>query len=538
MDYCMSGEIQSKLRQAQRRLSGNRFLVSALWALTAFLTVAAGLLVVDKLTPLPVDWQTVGGAAFASALFVAFLWTYWTRPTPLDAALELDRRFELQERVSTLISLHEDSPAAAALRADVERRTKEIDVAARMKLEVPRYSWMPIVPLGAFLTLALLVGPFDWSRQADAKETPPEEREKIVEQAKVLEKKVEEKQKLAAEAGLGEEIKELAEQIDKATKDLANNQEVDAKEAVLKLSDLAKKLEERQKELDAVDNMKRSLSKLAETPAGPAAEMAKAMKQGDLETAAKELNKLKEQMEKGALNESERQQLAKQLDQLKEQMGNMANLNERAEQLKKSLPPELLQKELAKLAQDAQQLEQLKELAEKLGECSECLSKGDLSQEAIDSMVAASKELQQMIRDAKERQMLEEMLNDMAECRGGMCEGKEGGLKNQIGAKASSQGKGIGQSGGPSEQQQARDDEETRQRKLRVQGKPRQGPVSVVGTAPGGSFRGESKLEIADAVRSASSAAEEAITRQKVPRDYQQHTRDYFERLHGQVKSE
>lgn len=531
----MSVDILRKIRQAQRRLNANRFLAGAAWSLTAFLTVAAIVAFIDKVTPLPVEIGTLAGSAIVGGLLVAALWAYFTRRTPLDAAVELDQQFGLKERISTLLTISdEDSPAIHALRSDVEARAKSIRVADQFPLRLPRHGWVPALPFAALLAVAFLVGPLDWLNQARAKETPPEEREKIVQETKLLEKKLEEKQKLAAEQGLGQEIQDLTAKVEKATKDLAKDNQLDAKEAALKLSDLAKSLEERQKELSSVDNMKRNLSKLAETPEGPAEELSKSLKQGDLQHAANELKKLQEKLEKGELSKEQREQLARQMSQMKDQLSKMANLSDRAEQLKKSLPKEMLEQELAKLAKDAKQMEKLKEMAEQLGKCSECLSKGDLDPEALEAMIAAGKELQGMLKDQKEMQMLEEMLNDMAECRGGMCEGKDGKKLGQGGQGL--HGKGIGKSGGPSEAQEDRQDAETRSRKMRANGQPRQGQVNVVGTVEGGKFRGDSKFEIEEAVRTASTAADEAITRQKVPKEYQQHTRDYFERLHGQVK--
>src|SRR5207248_11484683 len=85
-------------------------------------------------------WAVSGGLVLLATVLAATL-ACLAAPSRLAAALALDERFGLKERVTTSLSLppeQEDSPAAQALRADVNRRVAGLDVRARFPV---RLSW-------------------------------------------------------------------------------------------------------------------------------------------------------------------------------------------------------------------------------------------------------------------------------------------------------------------------------------------------------------------------------------------------------------
>ena len=57
------------------------------------------------------------------------------------------------------------------------------------------------------------------------------------------------------------------------------------------------------------------------------------------------------------------------------------------------------------------------------------------------------------------------------------------------------------------------------------------GEATYAGRTKGFNLKGDSKLEFRAAAADAARAADDAVTRQKVPREYRQHTKDYFDRL-------
>jgi hypothetical protein len=287
---------------------------------------------------------------------------------------------------------------------------------------------------------------------------------------------------------------------------------------------MAKSLEEKRKQLESLDGVKRNLSKLSRVGEGPGQQLADALKQGDFAQASKQLKDLAQKLQDKSLNAQEKKELAKQLSDLQKQLQQLADMKDRAEQLKKSVPPDMLKKELEKLAQDAKQLEQLKQLAEKLGQCSKCMGKdGESTGKELESALAEAKKIADQMMDEEMRQAkLDEMLDDLQECRGGMCQGE--GVKNNARGK----GRGAG------EREEAED--KTRSRDVRSRTKIHRGPASIVGRTSGKNFKGESRLELRQEAATAARAADEAVTRQKIPAEYRDHTRDYFQNLNGSLK--
>lgn len=525
----MSREVLVKLAQVQRRLNLMHFLKIFSWTLFAAFLIACGAVLADKIAPygLVMNWLligAIGGSALSSIVVFAF-----TRKSRLDAAMELDRAFGLKERVSTLLSVPDSDAAHAAieaLKADVERRIEKISVAEKIPVRLPRTGWIPAVPFAAVLALSYFVGPLEWIQSASAKQTTAEERKQIENQTKLLSKKLAERKKEIAESNLDEDLQELTAKLDDVSRELTENKNVGVKDAVVKLSELAKTLEDKKRDMNSLNMVKQNLSKLPNLQEGPGKDLAKALKQGDFNEAVKQLEQLQELLKNQEMDPEQKEKLAKQLDALQEQLKQLANLEEREKQLRKSLPKEAAEQEISKLRQQAQQMKQLQQLAEQLKQCSQCMKAGSNDsmdgQKMEDSLEQAKKLMQEMMQEEKNAQMLEEMLDDLAQCRAGMCQG--------IGEKP---GNGMGRGVGAGERPEEED--ATRSRLTRARSELHKGPSFIVGKTQGKSFKGESTLEMRAEVAEAARAADEAVTRQKIPREYKSHTQDYFDKLNGQL---
>lgn len=548
----MSEQIIATVKKIRRRLDLIRFLNLAVWSMTTCLAIGCLVVLADKVRPFGLQpWWALGGGALAG-LCVAVIWSVAKRHAHLEAALELDRRCGLAERVSTLMSLDPallSEPAGLALAHDVELTVTKLRPAEQFPIRLPRFGWAPILPAVAILAIAYLVSPFDLFGSSMAQAVTVEESKRVGDEAKLLEKKLDERRKEAKEANVPEKLKELTEDVSKATREISENKKISAKDAVLKLSDLAKSVEEKRKEMDSLDMMKRNLAKMPNTPEGPAKKLSQALKNGDFKEAAKQMEQLKKQIEQGKLNEKEQEKLAQQLTQLQKQLKEMADLQKRAEQLAKSLPKEQLKKELEKLKQDQKKMEQLQKLANQLAKCTECMGNKDgdgkgnkpgdaqsKSNELAKAMQDAQNMLEQLSKDEGAAKMLDEMLTDLSQCKNGMCEGMgdcDGkGEPDWSKIKHSDFAKGRGRADG--KRGEKKDD--TKSRETRVESQINKGPAFIAGQAEGNNFRGESKAQIREAASSAGRVADEAITRQKVPAEYKDHARDYFNRLNGELK--
>ena len=541
----MSEAVLSKVRQTQRRLNLKHFLTALVWSLTAALTACCVLVLADRFVPVATALPGVpllgllgGMLAFGVAAGAAVAWT--TRHSAFDAALVLDRACGLKERVSTMMSVGDEGPAVAALREDVERRTADVSVGERVPVTLPRFGWMPAVP-SAVLAALLLVGPIDWIGVAQADRVGPEEKALVEEQIKLLQKKLEEKKEKTPDAATDEKLAELTAELEKIAKDLDAGKEIGVKDAVLKLNDLSKSLQEEKDKLKSTEAMKNSLAKLPTMNDGPAQEFGEAVKDGDFDKAGEELKKVMDKLTEGKLDEKDKEKLAKQLQKMAEQMRDAADLKKKEDELRKSLPPgsKALKEELKKLEMQKQKMDQLKKLADKLSQCSKCMggqkagdqpgaaSKGGMSEQQMkemeEALAGAQDMLTQMQSDAETSEAMSMMMDELSQCKGGMCQGQTPGRMRNMSDMARGAGIGAG------DREEAAD--KTGSRQTRIRGELHKGPAFITGRTKAGQFRGQTSAEIRTEVASAAQQAEEAVSRQKVPRDYKEHTRDYFEQL-------
>src|SRR5688500_4907633 len=153
--------LRQQVAIAYRRLVIQRFLTVLAWSWFATLLVAAAAIGVSKAYPLGVDsfvWTMswIVGAFFVG-LIIAGFWTYATRQSRLEAAIEIDRRFGLKERVSSTLALDADdlqSDAGRALARDAVRRVERLDVPSQFGLQFHKRSLLPLIP--AALAVGLL----------------------------------------------------------------------------------------------------------------------------------------------------------------------------------------------------------------------------------------------------------------------------------------------------------------------------------------------------------------------------------------------
>src|SRR5206468_2959513 len=109
------------------------------WAWVAALALSAVWVFVQRLTPALREappWLCWGVPAvlLVGATAAALLYALLRAPSELGAAMSLDQRFGLRERVTTSITLDADSaatPAGQALLADAEQRAGKVRVADR-----------------------------------------------------------------------------------------------------------------------------------------------------------------------------------------------------------------------------------------------------------------------------------------------------------------------------------------------------------------------------------------------------------------------
>ena len=153
-------ELRRQVRRAQWQLAAGLFLQSLAWTLFAAMMAAAVLVGLERfgVVRLGVPWEAWPAGAAGLALLAAGIWTLLRRASPLHAALEIDRRFGLRERVSSSLALPPEemaSPVGQALLADAARRVQKLYVPEKFPIRVGPWACLPLVPL-LFLGLVVL----------------------------------------------------------------------------------------------------------------------------------------------------------------------------------------------------------------------------------------------------------------------------------------------------------------------------------------------------------------------------------------------
>jgi hypothetical protein len=477
---------------------------------------------------------------------VAAVWTLLTRPAALDAAIEIDRRFGLKERVSSSLALSDrelETEIGQALVADTSRRIERIDLTERFKVRPTRWSLLPLAPATAAILVALLFHPAIQQEAAAARTQSVAEKKSIENSAKALSKKLQQRRQLAQKEGL-KEAENLLNRLEKGTEQLTRDAQADRKKALVDLNDLAKDIAKRQSEVAGAKQLQEQLNRWKNLDQGPADRLARAMKQGDFRAAADELNRLQERLRQGDLNEEDRKQLAKQLNQMKEKLENIQKAHEaKKEELQKQIDQaekngqqdkaEELKKQLDQLRQQQPQMQQLNDMAQSLAQCEQCMAKGD-SSGAMSALEDMESTIQSLAQQSEEMEMWEGSMQDIAQAKESMnckqCKGQ--GCAACRGGEGQGQGQGQGLGAGRGTGHRPENENPTNTRDTGVRIKPQNGSAAVVDLVDGPTAAGQSRQEIASEFEKASSAESDPLTGQQLPRGYKEHAKGYFDALH------
>ncbi len=318
------------VRQLVRRVRARMFVRGWIdWALRClFVASLASLLwvVATRLFPALGDpfWIVIGvlAASYPVGLAVAVL----RRPTEADAALAADHAFGLRERITTALELADHpSPMARAAREDAQRKAAGANASRAVPLAIgPRARWIyaPLLALGLAYVFLPELDLFDYNArtaEADARrEAVAVHVERIREALEPL--------KEEANAGEASPLSEITAELG----DLANQMDsgkLTEKQAIAKLDNLAEKLAEQQKQLaekGALPQLSGDMQKF-----GMAQDVAKALQDGKLAEALKEIKEIEKKLTDGSLSEAERKALASDLKKLSEATAaNMSSMSE------------------------------------------------------------------------------------------------------------------------------------------------------------------------------------------------------------------
>ncbi len=469
-------------------------------------------------------------------------------PSVVAAALAVDERFDLRERVTTLLTLpgpQVDTPAGEALKVDAEQRLKTVNVAEKFPIYLPWSTALLPVCTAVLAVVAFFLapqlgpgshqaGPSDPAKLAQAQE--------IKEQLDKLKK--EQQPKKSEDLPKSDQLKDIEAAWDKLVqKPLDPKDDEKIRERIQEMRTLEEKMKERIQDLKGLaqknQDLKKTLEKLASRQAdaqkkrpqdGPAKDLQDALQKGQFDKAKKEIERLAQKLQEEKLSKKEKEQLAQQLQDLHDQLQRLMDQKERQNQLQRDfdlgkINKDQLDRELDKLTQELENLEDLQDLAGLLDQCKDCLGKDGKAAAQKLKMIRAmlekfdmdAKELEDLLRDQK---LLEEARLACLGCMNGQKQGRNG-LNG----------------GGPpgTKRPVAPDDPSIKAKNERQHGQfDPQGQLRVTGFSRGGTFNKVPAKEVGGAFKQATQDAPEAIERQRIPPDAADMAKGYFQKLGGQ----
>ncbi len=380
MSTATTSPLDQQIKRVRRRLFLQTLLDTLAWSWAiALLLSAVWYLVEPRVIAHAATWLTwtVTAGALGLGALVSLMIAWLVAPTPLMAALALDQRFNLKERVTTSIGMSEpqaETSAGRALVADVNNRVAPLRLAERFPIHL---SWSALaVPITALLLVLLSVfyRPHRGGVQASDGNQPltedPALKQAIEQKKKDLlpppdDKKADKRPRDPDLKKIEGDVAELAQQ-PTDTKEQANKFIKDAAKAEEALRDAERQMAARNDAVKERLNQEDRLNpdKLSKKKNGPAKNLQEAMKDGDFQRAGDALQQLSKM-----LDPEQQKRIADKLDKLKDKLGDNGLTPEERDRIKKELEKlndELLTEEKKKDVEAA--LNELEQALDKLAE--------------------------------------------------------------------------------------------------------------------------------------------------------------------------
>jgi hypothetical protein len=540
--------LERQLRSVRRRLFVQSLLNALVWCWTGALLLAAVWFVAEpRMLAAPPEWLrwVVLGGFLCGGAILAVLLTMLRRPTPLAAALSLDAKFGLKERVTTSIGLtsaERESAAGEALLADVDQRIAALDIGSRFPVAL---RWTAaLVPVCAILlaVAAFLYQPNKTQARSaeDELSQPLANAEQVEQKLKKLEKKAGDRKK--GDASKPEKIQQFEDEMEKLTVKPRENRK-QAQDLIKDATALEEKMMNHQRGLvDRNQALKEQLQQMdrpnkTEKQEGPANELQKALKDGDLDKAKEEIDKLAKKLEDKKLDEKDQEQLQKQMEDIKEKIQRIADQEkeqERLEELARKAGPDgdEAQRQLDQLKKNSDKLKDslkdLQEIADELAECQQCMKQGKSGQAG--KCLRRAGEKMEKLAGNEELDDLDEQLDRLRDAKKSLCKGCQGeGRRDGDGGQDSPPGNNpVPASGRRPESKEG----QTGHINARTRADVTKGELRIEGFEKGFNLKRPKKSsEIAGEIKQATQEAPEAINRMRIPRSVGDISKDYFDNL-------
>jgi hypothetical protein len=541
--------LHKQIARARSRLTSQLALRRCSQFLTVFFGAATIAVAVPKLWPLPIEEPTWLAAWLVGAVILSLLATiavlFWQRPSAMHASMEIDKRFGLKERISSAAEMSEhdrNSPAGQALLMDAAVRAERIDVRDAFPIGFQRQQAWAMAPLCLAIVVFYLPA-WKWSEKEVAQKSTAIDINQVKNSTQPLVEQIRKKREEAEKAGL-EDAADMFRQLEDKLEKLQSDGKLDAKEAMAKLNDIKKEMQERQKQLGSGESLKKNLQQnLKKMESGPAEKMADAMQEGEFEKAEDELQKMMDKLANGEMTEQEQKKLAKQMEELEKAIEESLAQHEQA---KRTLEEQLqqaqqagdsqkageLQKQLDAMKSMDQQMGQLAEMQDALQELQEALENGD-KQAAQAAMEKMKGQMQQMKMDKEQMEQLEDMMDQLMDSKNSMtckkCNGKGCAFCRAKQQGNPNQGMGMGEGKGSGPRDEEEDDVNTYD--TQVRDKMRAGETVFKGKVGGSNRKGETKAQVQEAILSSEADDAKALEDVVLPKAQREQAKQFFDAM-------
>jgi len=501
-------DVVQVVHRAARRIALNRTTRAAARGLIGVSAVAVLAVLADNLVYLGagVIYLVATAGLVAVAAVVPVIVRGW--PRPAATAVEVDRRLRLRERLSTAMAVvGSDSPMARAVMDDARAYARSVPVSDTFPIKAHREYLIVACLIAVTLGLQFYMPQFDLLARHKKLILAQKEREEVQREAKKLKRELVKIRRKLEGAGLERADFHVGKMEEVVRKMEAG--ELKRAEAMAKLDELAKKLQEEQQGMPKKGGLlPRSLAK--RPGLDKTRKLADALAKKDLDAVKAELDKLGDE---AALENLD----ADQLKQLAREMQKLADELEKADA-----------KDLAK---------SLKKASQAMQQCANCKKPGD---KALDpnAMAALNKALKQCQFQVDKQADLQKELDALAEAQK-LCEGCKQGLGKRTLVSGnpykpepdrSKIGKGMGENGGIGKGGEwAIDEHKVKFDPTGLKGQLQSGRVVGSFFIDGKHVKSDAKVEYKEAVQAAASEATEALDQDQIPRAYERIVRDYFQ---------
>jgi hypothetical protein len=401
--------LDNHVRAVQNRLALLRLVEALVWAVLAFAAGFALVIVAERALrytlPRPV-WFVCGGIGVA--FFAAMLYAVLRRPSARYAAIAIDEKLGLKEKISTALYVRpSNDPFAVAAVRDAERTAENVVV------QSGRYFPLRVPVRATYLAIGMLLLAFGlkaWMPEMDLFGRQARQQRLVEAQMKHDQAKVRVEQALAVVNAVPQSVAN-DEAIKQAKIDLTNmlNSPIkdtaaanrSAMKAMQDVEEALKQQIEQNAKFAEAQNQAKMVRNLDPGPdqKGPVAEAQREMAKGNITSAIEKLNEVAAKFDK--MDAEQQKAAAQQMQQMAQQLQQMAQAN-----------PQQAQKMMQQMQQQAQQM--MQQMNNGQGPTQQQQQQlQQMMQQAQQGQMPSQQQLQQLGMNQQQAQQMQQQMQQM-----------------------------------------------------------------------------------------------------------------------------